>query len=512
MYKKFKNQQILLDAIIFIFILGFQTTSVYAYESNEQKTVIVHIDEKGFQPNKINIEVGTRVVFENIGKEDYWPASDDHPSHTLYDGTSLKEHCARGASTSISFDACGPIKSTKSWEFIFTKEGVYEYHDHLWPQLTGEVVVGKSVSDETKINTQTNDQLDASKKQSYFSKFKSYVKKTISTIFGLFGKGLKDNKEEGSMSKNSLKAANGKDEYYLNLKNRFEKIVNDSDPKEAIRLLREESSKNEKTQALCHDVLHVIGHTAYGKYGSFKEAVKYQEDFCNSGYIHGLFESYFKSTESSSLNLSEQCWSYGKNKRLFDLWQCYHGIGHGLMYLTGGDLDKSLQMCKDDLQDLQAVANCKNGVYMEVFNSEVLAKEKSFVDSKKPFATCSQRKTSKGDCYIYAPTYFSQTLEMSYEDIFKECSKTEIGYKYVCIEGVGAEMLKRNMSDLSSVFDLCKKAGEYMSQEACVSGVVNMYMNQEGSYTAGEEICKIAPESYQDFCYKTVKKREMFFR
>mgnify|MGYP003340147527 CR=1 FL=1 len=464
-------------------------TTIYAHKSEKDNVVIVHVNDNGFEPKKVHIKINTEVVFENVGKEEHWPAADDHPSHTLYDGTSLEEHCA--PKNTSSFDACKSLKSGETWSFVFKKDGVYEYHDHVWPQFKGEIVVGDSENVIVRQN------------KNMFSRFVDFLKKIFSVTSSFFAK----NEERVT-----LKSGNTDTESYVNLKKRYEKIVTESDPRKAISVLEEESSVNENTLALCHDILHVIGHTAFDKYGSFKEAMKYQNDFCNSGYIHGLFESYFHSVEKPLAGLSEQCSEGGVGKRQFDIWQCHHGIGHGFMYLTGGDLDKSLQLCGEGLQKPDDISSCQNGVYMEVFNLEILAKEKYFVDPANPFLTCQSRQTNKGDCYLYISTYLSQTIGKDFTDIFKECNKAELGYSYACVEGVGSEAMKRNMNNSNDVFALCKQAGSYAKQEACVSGAVNMYMNQKSSAVAGKELCARTPESYQAICYQTVAEKESFFK
>jgi len=475
---------------IFLFIAYllyfFQPVNVFAHESARENTIIIHVDKYGFDPSKVILKNRTEVVFENVGREEHWPASDDHPSHTLYDGTNLAEHCAPGATS--SFDACKSILSDKSWAFVFEEEGIYKFHDHLWPHLGGEIIV-KSLENE---NHET---------KNIFSRILDYLQKVFFTVSNLF-----TNHEKNIV----LNSGNVENELYRNLKDQFKKLVLQSDPREAIHMLEEKSSQNDKVSALCHDILHEIGHTAYSKYGNFKEAAKYQDDFCNSGYIHGLFESYFKSTDDPLSVLSDQCSDYASGRRQFDLWQCRHGIGHGLMYLTGGDLDETLELCERGL-GRDAAVSCQNGVYMELFNLELLAKEKGFVDPENPWLTCSTRAAAKGDCYLYMPTYLSQTLGMDFADIFKECDKAEFGYRGSCIRGIGSEAIKRNMNSVSEVFALCRQAGSDTDQETCVAGAVGMYMNQDGSYSAGEKLCELAPKQYQVACSNALKERKNFF-
>ena len=473
---------------IFLFLVfGFQLHSASAHQDENSNEIIIHIDENGFEPNEIHIKPGTTVIFENVGKEEHWPASDNHPSHTLYANTSLEEHCKPDSVP--TFDSCGAVAAGQSWSFVFDKVGTHGYHDHLWPHLNGEIVV-EDMSNQTIGNN------------NIFPRFLDFLRKILYMTLSFF---VNDEKNI------SLNSGNAETQFYEKLKDKYENIVIQSDPREAIDALRQDSLQDEKVSALCHDMLHGIGHAAFNKYGSFKKAVQYQSDFCNSGYIHGLFESYFKSVGNPLTDLSEQCSEYASDKRPFDLWQCYHGIGHGFMYLTGGDLDESLELCQKALEK-EAVASCQNGVFMEVFNLEPLAKEKDFIDSKNPFLTCSTRNIAKADCYAYIPTYLSQTEKKDFSDIFKECDKAEFGYKSSCIGGVGAEAIKRNMNNTGAVFTLCGQAGSFINQELCVEGVVSMYMNQEGSSTSGEKLCENAPSNYKDMCNRTVSIKKSFFR
>ncbi|MEX0931295.1 MAG: hypothetical protein WDZ88_00945 [Candidatus Paceibacterota bacterium] len=471
--------------ICFLCFWGFNFQLLFAHESESENVVIIHVDENGFVPKEVTIRVGTEVVFENVGDEEHWPATDSHPSHTGYSGTTLEEHCEEEPYP--TFDSCGSILPGDTWSFVFDREGVFGYHDHYWPHLTGEIVVS-----DTEIVT---------KKRNVFVRFFSGIGNFFKNLFGF------SNSEEKSLD---LLSGSIEDASYAEIKDVYTKLVFDSDPREAIHALQRESSANKQVQALCHDILHEIGHTAYEKYGSFSKAVEFQSDFCNSGYIHGVFESYFKSTPDPLSGLTEQCGEYASVQgRPFDLWQCFHGVGHGFMYLTGGDLDQSLSLCEEGLEG-EAVEYCVNGVYMEVFNLEILAKEESFVDADNPFLTCSSRSIGKSHCYLYVPTYLSQTQKMSYQDIFNECDKAELLYKGSCIHGVGSEAMKRNMDDSNSVFALCDQAG-FSARGKCISGLIGIYVRQMGSYTAGEDLCNSAPKEHIKTCHEALGNSKWLF-
>jgi len=68
-----------------------------------------------------------------------WPASAMHPTHTVYSGTSLVQHCPD--EEKVAFDACQGIEPGDSWTFTFKKDGNWKYHDHIAPSFFGSITV-----------------------------------------------------------------------------------------------------------------------------------------------------------------------------------------------------------------------------------------------------------------------------------------------------------------------------------------------------------------------------------
>src|SRR5581483_12078457 len=45
----------------------------------------------------------------------------------------------------------------------------------------------------------------------------------------------------------------------------------------------------------CHPLLHELGHAAYTYYGGYAQAMQHNNEICDSGYTHGVLESYLGS-------------------------------------------------------------------------------------------------------------------------------------------------------------------------------------------------------------------------
>lgn len=90
----------------------------------------------GFSPQTATIRAGQSVTFTDQGGRGMWVASALHPTHAVYAGTTLAEHCPDAAGT--AFDQCA---AGETYTFTFEKAGTWRYHNHLNPGDTGTIVV-----------------------------------------------------------------------------------------------------------------------------------------------------------------------------------------------------------------------------------------------------------------------------------------------------------------------------------------------------------------------------------
>jgi plastocyanin len=93
----------------------------------------------GYSPANLTIKKGDTVRFKNSSTKEMWPASAMHPTHAVYSGTSLQQHCPDNEND--DFDACKGITAGQSWEFTFKKTGAWNYHDHISSGFFGKITV-----------------------------------------------------------------------------------------------------------------------------------------------------------------------------------------------------------------------------------------------------------------------------------------------------------------------------------------------------------------------------------
>jgi len=119
--------------------LETSTPTLPTQEAMPTSEVIIKITANGFEPKEVEITKGTKVTWINEQPNPSWPASDVHPTHEVYPGSSIKK-CGTPEQDKI-FDACRGLKQGESWSFVFNEVGEWYYHDHLNPSWKGEIVV-----------------------------------------------------------------------------------------------------------------------------------------------------------------------------------------------------------------------------------------------------------------------------------------------------------------------------------------------------------------------------------
>jgi plastocyanin len=458
----------------------------YAHE-DDGGSVVVHVTDEGFEPRSVEVAAGRTVVFENVGDEAHWPASDDHPTHEEYP----------------EFDPKEPVQPGTEWSFTFDRPGKWGYHDHMNPYLTGEIVV-RPESDPA-----------GPEQGGLLPSIGFFFANAYETAVSVFG-GEKEEPasaseaETGGSADGTSEGGSGElsEERYKEIETDLTALVREENPRVALEKLRREIKTEDALARSCHPLVHDIGHAAYEKYGDFGEAMKYQDEVCNSGYLHGIIESRFSESDDVFADMKTMCDQYRSGSYMS--WQCYHGIGHGVMFYTANDLPRSLKMCEGFDTDFGR-SNCANGVFMENFNADQKLHLSKFLKESDPFYPCAQQaERYKAVCYLYAPTYFLSLNQGDYDAALEWCNGAEAGFEPSCAYGVGTQAMKENLNDPKLVESVCIN-GEDEQTAPCIEGMTGLYINHHGSLEPARELCTRLEKSNRRACYDAVEAHASLF-
>ena len=170
----------------------------------------------------------------------------------------------------------------------------------------------------------------------------------------------------------------------------------------ALQKLSTEMNADGELATLCHSTMHEIGHVAVTEFGGLGGAFKVGNNLCQNGYYHGVVEKFFEHETLTSLSNTRKealCEEHVLGTSSTALRQnCVHGIGHALMYITGGDISSSLFSCSTYAKD-EDKAQCVTGALME----EGFAVQRSTSTDKTkndPTLICSQALGDQNGCWL----------------------------------------------------------------------------------------------------------------
>lgn len=287
---------------------------------------------------------------------------------------------------------------------------------------------------------------------------------------------------------------------YQKIRDDYLATLHSQNPKIVLADLRERIKTDDPLSRSCHALVHDMGHAAYKKYGDFGEALRFQDELCNSGYLHGIIESHFDASPDVFAAMQTVCDPYPLGK--FISWECFHGVGHGLMYYTDNDLPKSLEYCGKYTQEF-AQRTCAGGVFMENFSTDQKTHTSTYLKESDPFYPCPEQAVElRGDCYIYTPTYYLGLHKNDYYGALKWCQTAPKEYRDNCVVGVGSQALKENINSPRMVEEVCTR-GTSMTA-ACIKGMAGLFINHSGSLDEPRRLCEQLHETNRAACEQTL--------
>lgn len=300
------------------------------------------------------------------------------------------------------------------------------------------------------------------------------------------------------------------DDYELQ-KNRLIDLLKESGVQTSFAYIREQLEVNSPLARDCHPLLHQLGHASFDYYDGFERAMEVADELCNSGYVHGLIEANFESSQTIDEALNSSCTDYTEN---FKQWQCFHGVGHGIMYTIAKDHIKSIEYCKQ-LKSEFAAKSCINGVLMEEFiiidhtGNHNTTNELSDINASICIELASSN--SKRDCYFYAPTAFLEQNNDQFFEAINWCEQSESDYINTCVSGVGAQSMKDNITNPSFTSNLCKKL-QTSYQSHCIVGAVSIFMNHHASSMQAKSLCENEFREFINSCQLAIRAWETSYK
>ncbi len=290
-------------------------------------------------------------------------------------------------------------------------------------------------------------------------------------------------------------------------------ITKSQSPEQASALVKSDYEKVPYVKTECHQLMHVIGRVAIDKYGDVARTYAHGDQFCWSGYYHGALEEFAKVKGYSYIekNANDICKPIAaKGLHSFYHYNCVHGIGHGFMFIKGGDLFASLKAC-DALTDSWERTSCYGGVFMQNIMNEQTPdadadKGSKFLKSSEPMYPCTAvEEKYKGQCYLMQTSYALQVEGYDFAKVFSLCSGVDELYRDTCYTSLGRDASGNSISDVTQTRTRCLLGPTEEAQRSCIRGAAMDFVSYFHSDTQAKELCNSLPAGLTAECLDTVK-------
>jgi hypothetical protein len=238
-----------------------------------------------------------------------------------------------------------------------------------------------------------------------------------------------------------------------------------------------------------HEYAHGIGIEAYSRYPDIVSTFTACGDAASSGCRHGFIQGYFEARRRvTTPELEAFCRPFKEpGATRWILFQCVHGMGHGLAMFYDHDLPHALAMC-DQLTDSWDRESCYGGAFME--------SDMNAIAPHHP-ATELAARTHHGDASFKA---------IDPVDPLYPCSIMEERYLRACFEIQTAVILYLNHGDIGGAARTCDQAVVHMRDD-CYRSLgrdITSYALRDAQKSA--TLCAKGTEQYRPACYIGVAK------
>jgi cbb3-type cytochrome c oxidase subunit III len=283
----------------------------------------------------------------------------------------------------------------------------------------------------------------------------------------------------------------------------FANVAFRNGPQKALRLLGQDDLSLPGVHADCHQIAHAVGHAGLAHFhDNAAEALAHGAMTCNSGYYHGVIERAFAGVPRARVTRIARglCTTPSVTKEEFLLYQCVHGLGHGLMIYSGLDLPYSLKVCHE-LQTSFDRISCTGGVFMQ--NLMPGMGTSRYLRRNDPIYPCNAVATrDKVYCYLMVTSRILTFDGYNWSKTASWCRRSERGWVATCFQSYGRDASGTSQYHPRETLRLCSLAGR--DADECIYGAARDYGN---NYAGGKEaarLCKLAAVGYRPRCFEGI--------
>ena len=269
-------------------------------------------------------------------------------------------------------------------------------------------------------------------------------------------------------------------------------------------------------QRLCHAITHAIGQAAARQYGDVAAAFLHGDNFCGSGYDHGVLQGFALSMGRAKLvsDLDAVCASVpGKERQSLDYYNCVHGLGHAIMAITADELFDALHDC-DRLTGSMERNACANGVFMEnlIVDGAHGGHYSQYLRPSEPLYPCTAVDGRyKVACLDIQTSYALGAVRGDFARVFALCGQVGVPFRPTCYQSLGRDAATMSLNQVPATVATCNLGIGQEQRANCIVGAVLDFVYYYHSDVQAKQLCAAVDPALQDGCRRTTAKAVALF-
>jgi hypothetical protein len=288
------------------------------------------------------------------------------------------------------------------------------------------------------------------------------------------------------------------------LEQAFGNLAYDEGPEAAIERFDAAMQAESTVEANCHRIAHTIGSASLARFdGNVSEAFARGTSTCWSGYYHGILERSFTGVPRDDVGDVARtiCADDEIERTTFILYQCVHGLGHGLMIYSGYDLPWSLSTC-DQLATDWDQTSCTGGVFMENISSTYDVRSEWLRDDDPVYPCQVVKERHKLYCYLMVTSRINELNGFDWARTAETCRRVERGWVETCFESYGRDASGFTRQNPTEAARLCALARGYAA--SCVYGAARDMTSNYANGERASQLCRLVRPRVRAQCFNGV--------
>ncbi len=267
-----------------------------------------------------------------------------------------------------------------------------------------------------------------------------------------------------------------------------------------------------------HQLAHELGRQAFALSNESDTVIaQCRADFA-SGCYHGVVEAFLAQHRVVDMGVLEQmCGGAERSPHSGSLFECVHGVGHGVLGAAGGEVAHALRDC-DGLSSDALRGSCHEGVFMEAITVAIAGDGHAHgahavhhgaltLTPSDPYSPCRQYQGRYGEaCWLFQGFLILRSVGFDAGRALRVCDRAPTGWTSRCYQSVGHQLTGLFQRDDHWVIVRCQSGRPDLGSQ-CAAGAVLARIAEDWSGRRARQFCGEVPRGWRDGCLGAYERR-----